>query len=732
MFECDCKQGFILHHDGYSCVELNTTMEPERVELEMGEDVLYQKDASFSAEIVLGTSQSPDLEQKYPETTPRPTGATESLIEPCLDCGQGLCLTEPPRCQCPLGKVGPHCKTDVDIQIPRFSGQGWLAFPALKAAYKHVQLEIEFRPEVYDGILFLTGERDDLVGDFMALLLHQGFVEFRFDCGSGVGVVRSQETVVLNQWNRITLYRHRWDAWIQLNSGKHVQGRSKGLFSRMTFREPVFIGGRGNTSGLQDKLPTDHGLKGCVRHLQINDYVYKFSPVPKGDAVKGFDIEECIADRCSKVPCQHGGKCLTSGDSAVCLCPLGFTGDLCETRLDLQVPAFNGSSYLRYPGLGGSALSWLDIVIVLKPNALNGVILYNGHRADGMGDFIALYTSDGHLEFTFDLGTGAATIRSSEPLSLGEWHEVTISRTGRLAVLQVDKNPSAQILSPGAFTQLYLPLNIYIGGIPNFDMVSPKVKVRTSFIGCIQKILINNRPLQIFAEALAGVNVDNCPHPCVAKPCGDIAHCVPHFDFYKCVCDKHCEENNQLMIPPVASFTGNTHLHYTDPEILNRILSNKVGINMRLRTTSPSGLILWTGRSDLSQVSSDYLALGVKDGYLHMRYNLGSGETFIVFNDTKIDDGMWHRVRATRNEQEGSLTIDHGETVTSKSPGKLKQLNTNTGLYIGGIEEMEKSTHYKYHKGFSGCVSELTLNSDYHIKLTWSVETADHCGDMPP
>nr|XP_024216037.1 pikachurin-like [Halyomorpha halys] len=321
---------------------------------------------------------------------------------------------------------------------------------------------------------------------------------------------------------------------------------------------------------------------------------------------------------------------------------------------------------------------------------------------------------------------------SSEPLSLGEWHEVTISRTGRLAVLQVDKNPSAQILSPGAFTQLYLPLNIYIGGIPNFDMVSPKVKVRTSFVGCIQKILINNRPLQILAEALAGVNVDNCPHPCVAKPCGDVAHCVPHFDFYKCVCDKHCEENSQLMIPPVASFTGNTHLHYTDPEILNRILSNKVGINMRLRTTSPSGLILWTGRSDLSQASSDYLALGVKDGYLHMRYNLGSGETFIVFNDTKIDDGMWHRVKATRNEQEGSLTIDHGETVTSKSPGKLKQLNTNTGLYVGGIEEMEKSTHYKYHKGFSGCVSELTLNSDYHIKLTWSAETADHCGDMPP
>ncbi|ERL92753.1 hypothetical protein D910_10062, partial [Dendroctonus ponderosae] len=47
-------------------------------------------------------------------------------------------------------------------------------------------------------------------------------------------------------------------------------------------------------------------------------------------------IEECTADRCSRVPCQHGGKCLTSETSAVCLCPLGFSGDLCEIRVDLQ------------------------------------------------------------------------------------------------------------------------------------------------------------------------------------------------------------------------------------------------------------------------------------------------------------------------------------------------------------------------------------------------------------
>lgn len=133
----------------------------------------------------------------------------------------------------------------------------------------------------------------------------------RFDCGSGVGVVRSEETVILNQWNRITLYRHRWDAWLQLNSGKHIKGRSKvphhytlstkyyfiffqGLFSRITFREPLFIGGAGNTTGLSEKLPVAAGLRGCIRHLEINDHSYNFALEPSGDASKGFGIRKHI------------------------------------------------------------------------------------------------------------------------------------------------------------------------------------------------------------------------------------------------------------------------------------------------------------------------------------------------------------------------------------------------------------------------------------------------------
>ncbi|XP_049831472.1 pikachurin-like [Schistocerca gregaria] len=758
MFECDCRPGYELHRNGYSCLEMNTTDSslagvhgPLVAPLAAGdrdEDVLYQKDASFSAELAAGPVPAPavsfvgDALQPQPQpqplaagstaasTTPTPTPTTAA---PCtLDCGSGGTCVQPAegsppgqRCQCPLGRGGPRCETEVEVRSPRFSGQSWLAFPALRAAYKHVQLSVEFRPEAADGILFLTGERDDMAGDFMALLLHAGYVEFRFDCGSGLGVVRSEETVQLNQWNRVTLYRHRWDAWLQLNKGRRVEGRSKGLFSRITFREPLFVGGPGNTTGLADKLPTEEGLRGCVRRLIVNDRLYSFGLAPAGDAVKGFDVEECGGDGCSLISCQHGGKCLATGDSAVCLCPLGYQGDYCETRIDLQVPAFNGSSYLRYPGLGGSALSWLDLQITLKPAAPDGVLLYNGHRADGVGDFMAVYMTGGHLEFAFDLGTGAATIRSGAPLSLGQWHEAVVSRTGRLAVLQVDDRPPTQATAPGAFTQMTLPQNLYIGGVPNFDMVSPKVKVRTSFVGCIQKVVLNDQPLAVVAAALAGVNVANCAHPCSARPCGPAARCVPARERFTCDCSPgRCRPRDPN---PAPRFSGTSYLHFGDADTVRRIVSYKVNINMRFRTGVPEGVLLWSGRRDASS-AADFLALGVADGFLHLRFNLGSGEVDIVYNATRVDDNLWHRVKAIRNEQEGSITVDNGPTIIKRSPGKLRQLNTNTGLYIGGMEDIERETHGKYRVGLVGCISDLILDADYRVKLVemstsgWGIE----------
>lgn len=79
--------------------------------------------------------------------------------------------------------------------------------------------------------------------------------------------------------------------------------------------------------------------------------------------------------------------------------------------------------------------------------------------------------------------------------------------------------------------------------------------------------MINEKPLQIVRGALSGANVANCPHPCVAKPCGNGVQCIPIFDKYKCVCDKHCNSSDNGQV----SFDGTSFVHYTSHEIQNRL-----------------------------------------------------------------------------------------------------------------------------------------------------------------
>ncbi|ALC41301.1 SP2353 [Drosophila busckii] len=977
MYECDCIEGYELNKNGYSCQVINTTSSGGN-----------------------GGGNSP----------------------PCnLECGtEGICALDATpasvRCLCPFGKTGNGCQEDIKAHVPRFAKRSWLAFAALHGAYKHVQLRLEFRPESFDGIILLSGERDDLTGDFMALLLNKGFVEFWFDCGSGVGSVRSRETIMLNEWNSVIIYRHRWDAWLVLNHGTKVQGRSNGLFSRITFREPVFLGGIGNITGLAKRLPLAEGFAGCIRRFVANEHDYKFTEHPLGDVINGFDIQDCSTDKCVRYPCQHGGKCLPTDEGAVCLCPIGFVGDLCEIRMDLQVPAFNGSSFLRYAPLGDSALIWLELKVILKPEQLDGLILYSG--PEQRGDFIALYLHNGFVEFAFDLGSGPAAVRSEHALSLGQWHTIKISRTARLAVLKLDQHQEVMTISTNGFWHLSLAQNLFVGGVNHVDRLPLDLKYKSFFVGCIQRIDINGHSLGIVSEALGGSNIANCPHACVARPCGPLAECVPQMESYECRCSIHNERCNKAAevppeqlpklskqhkaidlakkplhvhkkhatkhkslhkqqqhttatatttaattisssssssstttattsttttttstakpeieddiifrfvhekqtapSPPIAAalpaprlkshiskhehhqkpnvfahklsrlpthyesfqtnpdsdiltfddnndwvaslqqqeqeqeyadaaasqvanyaeadadadadadgdadadanafvfdeslfddtdgtedyqrkqlaqdmqrIMSNTHahaqhqnqkqtpapqygddyiddelltpvlksapalvlpastpqthtdwsllkkfdlsaehqtqvqsvrknfgacfagtdsyFHYNDAETMNQVISYNIDLNLRIKTHSENGIILWTGRQGTTEQHDDYLSLGIENGYLHFRYDLGAGELDIRFNGTKVSDGLWHRVRAIRNSQEGYLEVDGRKTLTLRAPGKLRQLNTDTGLYVGGMPDVSYFTHQRYFSGIIGCISEIVL-----------------------
>lgn len=53
----------------------------------------------------------------------------------------------------------------------------------------------------------------------------------------------------------------------------------------------------------------------------------------------------------------------------------------------------------------------MALEVVFLARGPSGLLLYNGQKTDGKGDFVSLALQDRRLEFRYDLGKGAAVIR---------------------------------------------------------------------------------------------------------------------------------------------------------------------------------------------------------------------------------------------------------------------------------------------------------------------------------
>ena len=75
-------------------------------------------------------------------------------------------------------------------------------------------------------MLFISGEDPDYPY-YHRILMSVYLLYHRLDCGTGPGAVTTSGKVRLNHWNRLTVFRHDWGVWLQLNGGRHDEGRSQ-------------------------------------------------------------------------------------------------------------------------------------------------------------------------------------------------------------------------------------------------------------------------------------------------------------------------------------------------------------------------------------------------------------------------------------------------------------------------------------------------------------------------
>nr|XP_033325096.1 agrin-like isoform X2 [Megalopta genalis] len=476
----------------------------------------------------------------------------------------------------------------------------------------------------------------------------------------------------------------------------------------------------------------------------------------------GRNCEESL-DPCIGEPCQHGATCdILPQGGYVCKCTPGRTGEHCEILdaelTELLVPEMSGDGFLELPCLDGVAKAFsIELWFLTRDPA--GLLLYNGQLNNGRGDFISLNLIHGRLEFRFNLGSGIANISSPDPVTLDTWHCVRISRLGREGVLQLDDGTVARGLSGSPLTELNLQMPLYVGGVKHWREVHRLAGAWKGLNGAVQRLMVNGKTYQNLAVNVTQHNTeiyDGPPCPSNENPCHNGGVCLPLLNSYLCKCASgynglHCEffmgydVSTELVERPVR-FNGDNFLkfrhrngrstnstnttlgeyfeessysdydleedvdyEYDSDDITERREQQSNKFELRLRTTHPDGLIAWIGRGKV-----EHLKLSLDGGQVVLEYK-SKAEHVSLMSRERVDDGMFHHIRASRRKRATTIQIDDLNPV--KVTTEATFLTTNGKLFVGGKPD---------YLGIRGCVSDFVVDKR---RLQLARRKIEHCHD---
>ncbi|NXG02281.1 EYS protein, partial [Sakesphorus luctuosus] len=334
-----------------------------------------------------------------------------------------------------------------------------------------------------------------------------------------------------------------------------------------------------------------HGYKGCIRDFQVNHKELFIID----EALGGRNVENCNVPICDYHPCHNGGTCTSDSENwycecpklytgklcqfatcdenpcgngatcfpksrrdAVCLCPYGRSGILCSDAINITQPSFSGTdvfgytSFLAYSTIPNITLYYefrLKFQLANHHSALqDNLIFFTGQKGQGLNgdDFLELGVRNGRVVYSYNLGSGTATIISKPLDQTLNIHVIHLGRNLQKGWLKVDDQKNKTVTSPGRLVGLNVFSQFYLGGYREYtpELLPKGPRFKNGFQGCIFDVQVRTSINQRFkspgtpeGHPNSGRSVGQCKDsPCNLIKCRNGGKCIESGSTVYCDC----------------------------------------------------------------------------------------------------------------------------------------------------------------------------------------------------
>uniref|UniRef100_A0A8C3A627 FAT atypical cadherin 1a n=1 Tax=Cyclopterus lumpus TaxID=8103 RepID=A0A8C3A627_CYCLU len=254
-------------------------------------------------------------------------------------CPEGLACEADPRdtvysCVCPEGKKG-KCS---DGHSLTFGGSSYVKYRLMENENKEL-MKLSLRLRTFSShatVMYAKGT------DYSILEIVNGRLQYKFDCGSGPGLVSVHSAQVNDgEWHTLTLEVDGNYAKLVLDRVHAASGTAPGTLRTLNLDNSIYFGAHVRQLAAARhgrSLPVTNGLRGCLEGLSLNGQELPLNTKARRAHAVLEDIVDVTpgcalapVESCSSNPCTNGGSCTSLPNGGYfCKCPASFMGSHCE------------------------------------------------------------------------------------------------------------------------------------------------------------------------------------------------------------------------------------------------------------------------------------------------------------------------------------------------------------------------------------------------------------------